>query len=59
MNPLTNVWFIPGENGDYGRVYFGFEDLQAQGGMNDRGLFFDGLGIDTACRVDTTGKDEY
>jgi len=59
MNPLTKVWFIPGENGDYGRVYFGFEDLQAQGGMNDQGLFFDGLGIDTLCRVDTTGKDEY
>jgi len=59
MNPLTKVWFIPGENGEYGRVYFGFEDLQAQGGMNEKGLFIDALGIDQPCAVDTTGKQEY
>jgi len=59
MNPLTKVWFIPREDGAYGRVYFGFEDLHAQGGMNDQGLFFDGLGIDELCMVDTTSKEEY
>ena len=59
MNPLTKMWFIPGENGDYGRVYFGFEDLHAQGGMNEQGLFFDGLGIDDMCLADTEGKEEY
>ena len=59
MNPLTKMWVIPGENGDYGRVYFGFEDLHAQGGMNEKGLFIDGLGIDQPCTVDTTGKQEY
>jgi hypothetical protein len=26
FNPLTKVWFIPGEAGSFGRVYFGFGD---------------------------------
>jgi len=59
LNPLTKAWFIPGANGGYGRVYFGFEDLHAQGGMNDQGLFFDGLSIDQPCAVDTRGKEPY
>ena len=37
----TRVWFIPAKSGDYGRVYFGYEDWSPQGGMNDQGLFFD------------------
>lgn len=41
--PDTKMWFIPPEDGKYGRVYFGFDDVIAQGGMNDQGLFFDGL----------------
>ena len=39
--PYTRVWFIPAENGRYGRVYFGYDNWYPQGGMNDRGLFFD------------------
>ena len=39
--PHTRVWFIPAENGHYGRVYFGYENWSPQGGMNDQGLFFD------------------
>ena len=35
------VWFEPAEDGKHGRVYFGFGNLIVQGGMNDRGLFFD------------------
>ena len=42
-NPLTRVWFIPASDGRYGRVYFGYDDLSQQGGLNDHGLFFDGL----------------
>jgi hypothetical protein len=37
----TRVWFIPAENGRFGRVYFGYDDWSPQGGMNDQGLFFD------------------
>ena len=38
--PYTRVWFIPAENGRYGRVYFGYDNWSPQGGMNDQGLFF-------------------
>jgi hypothetical protein len=40
-NPYTRIWFIPATNGQYGRVYFGYDDWRPQGGMNDQGLFFD------------------
>ena len=39
--PYTRVWFVPAENKQYGRVYFGYDDWSPQGGMNDQGLFFD------------------
>jgi hypothetical protein len=42
-DPNTFMWFIPGENGSYGRVYFGFGNRSTQGGMNEKGLCFDGL----------------
>jgi hypothetical protein len=41
--PHTRVSFIPAKNGQYGRVYFGYDNWRPQGGMNDQGLFFDGL----------------
>jgi hypothetical protein len=59
FNPLTKVWFIPGEDGAFGRVYFGFGDYFAQGGMNEQGLFFDGLGLDTTLPVSKQGKQRY
>lgn len=40
-NTSTRIWFLPREDGKYGRVYFGFDDFVRQGGMNDQGLFFD------------------
>lgn len=42
-NPNTKVWYEPGENGTYGRVYFGFDNFSPQGGMNEKGLVFDGF----------------
>jgi hypothetical protein len=44
-NPLARAWFIPASDGRYGRMYFGFDDLFQQGGLNDQGLFFDGLWV--------------
>jgi len=44
-NPFTKMWFIPAETGKYGRMYVGFDDFSLQGGMNDQGLFFDGLAV--------------
>jgi len=40
-DPDTKVWFLPTEQGKFGRVYFGFKNGVAQGGMNEKGLFFD------------------
>lgn len=37
----TKVWFLVPEKGKYGRVFFGYSDSVPQGGMNERGLFFD------------------
>jgi hypothetical protein len=34
---------MPAEAGSLGRVYFGFDNLSPQGGMNEKGLFFDGF----------------
>lgn len=45
FSPLTRAWFIPASDGRYGRVYFGYDDLSPQGGLNDQGLFFDGLSL--------------
>src|SRR5512133_3528435 len=40
-DPETRVWFLPPKANMHGRVYFGFANGFAQGGVNDAGLFFD------------------
>jgi len=42
-NPSTKVWYEPVEKGKYGRLYFGFDNFYPQGGMNEKGLVFDGF----------------
>ena len=42
-NPSTKVWYEPAERGTYGKVYFGFDNFYPQGGMNEKGLVFDGF----------------
>lgn len=42
QDPDTWVWYVPAEKGKHGCVYFGYGNRFPQGGMNDRGLFFDG-----------------
>jgi len=38
-------WTQPSNNGNYGGVYFGFDNLSAQGGINEKGLVFDYLAL--------------
>ncbi len=57
--PFTKVWFLPAEEGKYGRVYFGFANFIWSGGMNDQGLFFDALAVDQAVRVPRDGRSVY
>jgi uncharacterized protein (TIGR03435 family) len=42
-NPRTKLWFVPSKDGSFGRMYVGFDDMYPQGGMNERGLWFDGF----------------
>jgi uncharacterized protein (TIGR03435 family) len=42
-NPHTRIWFEPAEPGKFGRMFSGFDDQWPQGGMNERGLWFDGF----------------
>lgn len=46
LDPDTRVWFVPGEGWKHGRMFFGYADGFPQGGMNDAGLFFDGLALE-------------
>lgn len=40
--PDTYIWFVPPEEGRYGCVFVSYRDGYPQGGMNDRGLSYDG-----------------
>lgn len=45
-NPETRIWTVPaGKKGTLGRIYFGFSDLSPQGGVNEKGLWFDAFGL--------------
>lgn len=43
--PNTIVSFFPREKGKHGAIVFGFDHFWMQGGVNDQGLFFDGLAV--------------
>ena len=41
INPNTYYWVVPPKGGDYGVVYFGFDNFWPQGGINEKGLAYD------------------
>jgi hypothetical protein len=49
--PYTQILFLPSEKGKFGRVFLGYyadncpDYGDKQGGMNEKGLFFDGLSL--------------
>jgi len=49
--PYTQMQFFPAEKGKFGCVYWGYypiycpEEATKQGGMNEKGLFYDGLSL--------------
>ena len=59
INPLTYVWFIPASPGRYGRVYFGYDDFIPAGGLNDQGVFFDGLALSYKAMPVTSQKPHF
>jgi hypothetical protein len=44
-NPNTRVWFEKGNANGYGSVFVGLDNLFPQGGMNEKGLMFDGFSV--------------
>jgi len=58
-DPFIKIWFIPPEGNRYGRVYFGFREGGYQGGMNDQGLFFDGLATEALKVTLSVDKERY
>ncbi|MFH0761238.1 MAG: hypothetical protein V2A67_07015 [Bacteroidota bacterium] len=40
-NPFPIIWFLPAEDGKFGRMFIGSQN-DFEGGMNEKGLFFDG-----------------
>jgi hypothetical protein len=58
FDPATRMWFVPAAAGQHGRVYFGFANGFHQGGMNDAGLFFDGLALERE-EVQSTGLPSF
>lgn len=54
------VWFLPATDGTYGRVCFGTEEAQPQGGMNEAGFFFDLYAFaDPKQAPNPEGKPDY
>lgn len=45
LNPGTFIWTIPSTEDTYGGVYFGYQFGRPQGGINEKGLAFDGLAL--------------
>ncbi len=41
-NPDTYYWVNPPSEGNYGGLFFGFDNLFPQGGVNEKGLCYDG-----------------
>jgi hypothetical protein len=63
--PYTQATFFPPEEERYGTVYFGYQARDGiefgafQGGMNDRGLFFDGLATELLPVTGSRDKESY
>jgi hypothetical protein len=55
-DPETFMWFKPGGEGEYGRVIFGFGNAWPQGGVNEKGLFFDAAATQRLPLKQSAGK---
>lgn len=45
-NTKTRIWFVPKGKGHFGCAYVGFDDGEAQGGLNTKGLAFEWVTVD-------------
>ncbi len=56
-DPETRIWFVPADEGQHGRVYLGYKNMFPQGGMNEKGLAFDGFATERNPITDYEGKE--
>jgi len=69
IDPHTRIWFIPSCGGEingipwvlgkYARYYCGYHDLFPEGGMNEKGFFFDFTAVPPLKMRNQKGKKEY
>ncbi|MES2766254.1 MAG: tetratricopeptide repeat protein [Bacteroidota bacterium] len=55
-NPNTRMWFERGQNGNYGGMYVGLDNFYPQGGMNEKGLVFDGFSVTSRAMKSNPNK---
>jgi tetratricopeptide (TPR) repeat protein len=55
-NPNTRMWFERGQNESYGSMYVGFDNFYPQGGMNEKGLVFDGFSVNSRAMKSNPNK---
>jgi hypothetical protein len=59
-DPDTYIYFIPSTESDYGKVIVGYTgSYWIQGGMNEKGLFWDGLACPYLEVLNSTGKPYF
>jgi len=58
-NPATKMWFVTAAEGGYGAMFFGFDNLSPQGGMNEAGLAFDGFATRPKPVTETAEKESF
>jgi hypothetical protein len=59
-DPDTHIYFIPPSDDEYGRVIVGYTgNYWIQGGMNEKGLFWDGLAAPYLEVLNSTGKPYF
>ncbi len=58
-NHEVRIWFVPAEEGRYGRVVLGYENMYPQGGMNEKGLAFDGFATARYPMREQEGKEVF
>jgi len=59
LSPFTQVWVLPREEGKHGRVYIGYNDFTPQGGVNEKGLWFDCFSADPIAVPETAARESY
>jgi hypothetical protein len=59
FNPRTKIWFIQPVKERYGCIFFGFDNFWPQGGMNQKGLFFDGFALKPKPVEGAAGKPRF